>query len=267
MTTTFTPDATLGEYPVKPGMRPLSALRAADYNPRSMAAHDRESLIRSLETFGFVDPVIIRDEDGLVIGGHQRLDALRELLTRRGCTPATIGATEVPVMALVGLEDDRAKLLNLALNRISGEWDHTKLAEVLSSLGALPTLEIELSGFKLPEITDYRAMLSGLPALGSGGSAGAGRGGDDAEGGGGDGPATVDGAIEAAALRLIVEFATREEADEARAVLTLFGMTCDRDAAKALSSALRAATQPGATNTRSSPKGAKKRPLGALASE
>lgn len=235
--------------------RSLGELHAAVYNPRQMGAQEREKLIRSLLTFGFVEPAVVRAEDGLVIGGHQRLDCWREALTRSGLTPEEANAQLVPVMVISGLSDERAKLLNLALNRISGDWDHGKLAELLGSLTAtLQPPELDLSGFQAPEIADYTAMLGNLPALGA--TAGAGGGAAPAGGGGGGGgsdsppagdfvipgaAATADDALALAASRLVVEFASAAEAEEARALLTRFGMTGDGDAPQALLTALRAA--------------------------
>ena len=58
-----------------------------------------------------VDPIIARRDDKVVIGGHQRLLAARRL-----------GLKEVPAV-LVDLDQEQTRLLNLALNRISGSWD------------------------------------------------------------------------------------------------------------------------------------------------
>lgn len=159
-----------GKYTLTQTDVPLRDLHAADYNPRVMPASEMEALIRSIETYGFVEPVVARAEDGLVVGGHQRLTALREVLRRRGYTPAEIEAFEVPAMRLEGLGDDEAKVLNLGLNRISGTWDHAKLATLLDDLSLrLDPPALELSGFTVPQIADYRSMLSSAPRPGSGG--------------------------------------------------------------------------------------------------
>lgn len=54
-------------------------LTPAGYNPRTMSPEARKRLARSIREFGFVDPVIARRSDGLVIGGHQRLVAAQEV--------------------------------------------------------------------------------------------------------------------------------------------------------------------------------------------
>ncbi len=56
------------------------SLRAAPYNPRRIDEESLRRLAKLLDSHGFVDPVIARKEDNLLIGGHQRLKAneLRE---------------------------------------------------------------------------------------------------------------------------------------------------------------------------------------------
>ena len=98
---------------------PIDDLRPDPANPRRISDAELDSLTRSIRQFGFVDPVIARREDKVVIGGHQRLLAARRL-----------GLASVPVI-LLDLSGNQARLLNLALNRISGSWDEELLARLL----------------------------------------------------------------------------------------------------------------------------------------
>ena len=99
-----------------------------------------ESLKRSIETFGYVDPIII-NADGTVIGGHQRLFVLRDL-----------GYSEADV-AVVDLNKNDEKALNIALNKISGEWDDEKLAAIFAELTA-EDYDMSLTGFSSDEYED-----------------------------------------------------------------------------------------------------------------
>jgi DNA modification methylase len=112
-----------------------------------MSATEMAKLKRSIQEFGLVEPLVVRRSDHLVIGGHQRLEAAREL-----------GLTRVPIV-YVEVTDAQAKTLNLALNRIQGEWDLPKLGELLDELQALPEFDITLSGFDAEEVD---ALLAGL---------------------------------------------------------------------------------------------------------
>ena len=80
----------------------LASLQPAEYNPRRQLQPgdpDYERIARSIETFGYVDPLII-NKDGTVIGGHQRLRVLMDL-----------GAEEADVVVL-DLDKEHEKALN-----------------------------------------------------------------------------------------------------------------------------------------------------------
>ena len=141
----------------------LKMLKGAAYNPRVMPAREMDDLKRSLKEFGFVQAVIARKEDGLIIGGHQRLEAYRGLLKDQGLSDMEIGASPVPVIYLPGLDDTKTKLLNVALNKIHGEWDYDKLTSLFASLG--DSAPIELSGFSKDEVGDMMSLLSGAAPL------------------------------------------------------------------------------------------------------
>ncbi len=126
----------------------ISDLKPADYNPRVMLESELEKLINSIVAFGFVEPVIANKHAGrenIIIGGHQRVWAAQKLRI-----------AEVPVV-YVDLDITKEKLLNLALNRISGAWDEVKLADVLKSIES--EAERALAGFDSVEIDD---LLKGI---------------------------------------------------------------------------------------------------------
>jgi DNA modification methylase len=118
----------------------IESLQPDAANPRRMSDAEMESLTRSIQQFGLVDPVIAKREDNAVIGGHQRLLAARRL-----------GMKKVPVIFL-DIPKEEARLLNLALNRISGTWDDELLARLLSDLDQSPDVDLSLSGFDDDEI-------------------------------------------------------------------------------------------------------------------
>ncbi len=117
-------------------------------NPRKIEPAEMKKLCRSLRDFGFVDPVIVRRDDNMVIGGHQRIEAAKQE-----------GWSElIPVVYLDGLTDAKMNLLNVALNKISGEWDWPKLGDLFDSMDD-GSIDLEMSGFELNEIGN---MMSGL---------------------------------------------------------------------------------------------------------
>ena len=87
----------------------VDKLNPAEYNPRKdLKPGDKEyeKLKRSIEEFGYVEPVIWNQKTGNVVGGHQRLKVLLDL-----------GQTEIDCV-VVDLDPQREKALNLALNKI-----------------------------------------------------------------------------------------------------------------------------------------------------
>ena len=147
--------------PIAIDLRPIKDLVLDPLNPRGMTDTERAELAGSLEQFGFLQPVIARGSDRLVIGGHQRIEAARQL-----------GWTEVPVIWWEGSDQD-ARALNLALNKIQGSWDEAKLADVLAELAGVESLQEALRGFDTTETAlagfDEREVLAALEAkLGDG---------------------------------------------------------------------------------------------------
>lgn len=117
----------------------VAELIPAEYNPRrKLKPGDKEyeKLKKSIQEFGYVDPVIWNERTGHVVGGHQRLEVMQEM-----------GVTEVMV-SVVDLPEDKEKALNVALNKISGEWDQDKLVDLLHELGDM----VELTGFDAEEL-------------------------------------------------------------------------------------------------------------------
>jgi DNA modification methylase len=122
----------------------IDTLKKWQDNPRVMPDDQAKALRANIQRFGIVDPIII-NKLNMIIGGHQRLDAA-----------ASLGIKQVPVVR-VDVKGKDLKVLNLALNRISGDWDEAKLAPILFELKDLP--EIDLTGFQPQEIASLIADL------------------------------------------------------------------------------------------------------------
>ena len=120
---------------------PISVLKPAEYNPRKkLKPGDKEykKIKDSIEEFGFADPLVV-NSDMTIIGGHQRLNVAIDL-----------GYTEVPC-AVVDVDKTREKALNIALNKITGEWDEQMLADLLTDLKDAD-YDLDFTGFDAPEV-------------------------------------------------------------------------------------------------------------------
>lgn len=208
-------------------MIPIGKLRMADYNPRTIAPSAMLALKRQIVKNGLVQPLVARDEDGLLIGGHQRLHALKAILEESKLSEQEIAKHAVPTIMLHGITDAEAKSLNLALNKISGDWDYAKLGEVLAELESINGDDhlIELAGFSDTEVADILGIVSGDDALGTS---------EDL-----DEDVEIGLAAEARKFRFNVQ--TDEDAAFATSTLRKFGMTGPGNAANAFMAALRAA--------------------------
>ncbi len=119
-------------------------LLPAEYNPRKdLKPGDKEyeKLKRSIEQFGYVEPVIWNETTGRVVGGHQRLKVLQDM-----------GLTEVDCV-IVQMDEEKEKALNVALNKISGEWDNDKLTLLIADLQGTD-FDVSLTGFEPEELED-----------------------------------------------------------------------------------------------------------------
>ncbi|MEN6635181.1 MAG: ParB N-terminal domain-containing protein, partial [Clostridiaceae bacterium] len=120
----------------------VDKLVPADYNPRKdlkPGDPEYEKLRRSLSEFGYVEPVIWNKTTGHVVGGHQRLKVLIDT-----------GVTEVECV-VVEMSEEKEKALNVALNKISGEWDKDKLSLLIADLQGAD-FDVSLTGFDAPEL-------------------------------------------------------------------------------------------------------------------
>ncbi len=128
---------------------PLSQLRPAAYNPRkALKPSDKEyqKIKNSIQEFGYVEPIIV-NFDMTVIGGHQRLTVLKDL-----------GYTEAQCVVLHIEDENKVKALNIALNKISGEWNEQLLADLLVDLQDAQ-FNLDLTGFEAPEVDQLFSKL------------------------------------------------------------------------------------------------------------
>lgn len=123
----------------------LADLNPAPYNPRKELKPgdpDFEKLKRSIQAFGYVEPIVVNERTGnTVISGHQRLNVLKHL-----------GETEADCVVVdMSMNDEKA--LNVAMNKVSGEWDMAALTDLLRNLSD-DGFDVTLTGFDSAEITD-----------------------------------------------------------------------------------------------------------------
>lgn len=122
----------------------INNLVSPDYNPREIMERDMERLKNSIQEFGYVDPIIVNDVNNHIVGGNQRFLAMKEL-----------GYDEVEVVYVHEEDLNREKALNIALNKISGDWDNQKLISIFEDF-ELQGFDVDLTGFSDLEITSLK---------------------------------------------------------------------------------------------------------------
>jgi len=103
----------------------LTDIEPAEYNPRvDLNEYDDEyqKIKNSIEQFGYVDPIIYNKRTNKIVGGHQRYTVLRDL------------GYETVDVSVVDMDEQDEMALNIALNKVEGEWDRGKLKQVLEEL-------------------------------------------------------------------------------------------------------------------------------------
>jgi ParB/Sulfiredoxin domain len=115
---------------------PVGDLKPAEYNPRKISRQMLATLKKNIEEFGLVDPLVV-NQDMTIIGGHQRFKACLEL-----------GFAQVPCVIL-DLSKSKEKALNLALNKVTGDWNKARLEKILKEI---EDIDLEFTGFDDEEL-------------------------------------------------------------------------------------------------------------------
>jgi ParB-like chromosome segregation protein Spo0J len=133
---------------------PIDSVYLFEGNPREMAKEQFEKLKGSIKEFGFVEPIVVNlrndksfDDDErkpTIVGGNMRYRAAKEL-----------GFKEIDIVE-IDIDKNREKILNIALNRISGKWDIEKLEKMIYDLSDEELeLDLDLTGLDDWELKLY----------------------------------------------------------------------------------------------------------------
>nr|DAG45293.1 MAG TPA: ParB protein [Caudoviricetes sp.] len=127
----------------------LADITPADYNPRvklTQTDFQYKALKASIDEFGLVVPLIVNERTGTLVSGHQRLNVM-----------LASGVEETEVV-IVDFPPEKEKALCIAMNKVEGEWDYGKLADIIEELqdAGVNTL---VTGFSNSEIKDLLGEL------------------------------------------------------------------------------------------------------------
>ena len=133
----------------------------AEYNPRILSNREYDKLQKSINTYGLVDPIIINLKNMTIIGGHQRYKVLEEEYSKNPKKYEELSLIRFGDIGWVFIDNDLVldseedeKALNLALNKISGDWDTEKLTRLFTDLSSVK-FDLSLTGFDTFEVDLY----------------------------------------------------------------------------------------------------------------
>ncbi|MFO1091313.1 MAG: ParB/Srx family N-terminal domain-containing protein [Hyphomicrobiales bacterium] len=116
----------------------IHSLKPRDRNPRTHTKRQIGKIAKSIEAFGFVNPVLV-DADNRIIAGHGRVLAAQKL-----------GLTEVPIVRVEHLSEEQLRAYVIADNQLASlaGWDRELLAIELGALIDL-NFDVELTGLDM----------------------------------------------------------------------------------------------------------------------
>lgn len=131
------------DQPLKVVYHRLDALVLNSANPRLHSRRQIRQISRSIQTFGFLAPILV-DRNLTVIAGHGRVLASRELK-----------ATEVPTISVDHLSQEKVLAYMIADNKLTenGAWSEELLANHFIELSAHDlNFSLDVTGFEIGEI-------------------------------------------------------------------------------------------------------------------
>jgi DNA modification methylase len=130
------------------------------FDPANAKNHDDEGLDRSLNQFGFIEPVIYDERTGMLLAGHGRVGRLRAWKEEGRPPPEGIILNDVGewcvevVRGKRSKDGDHARALLVALNRLTetGGWDQRRLVGLLDDLPRTELPLLDATGFTLADL-------------------------------------------------------------------------------------------------------------------
>lgn len=128
---------------LKVANQPVGKLQPNPRNARTHSEQQIDAIERSLKTFGFVNPILIDDEN-VIIAGHGRVVAAKRL-----------GFSHVPTICLSHITEDEKRAYAIADNQLAtlAGWDDELLATELAYLSEIEIdFDVTITGFETAEI-------------------------------------------------------------------------------------------------------------------
>jgi ParB-like chromosome segregation protein Spo0J len=132
---------------------PVSDIRLNNWNPNFVTNDIQRAITDDIKKNGFIGTIVIQkhntklDQDNVIINGEHRYQAFKELKVD----------DKIPCTVL-DIDDDKAKVLTIRLNREHGELLPNKIGEILRALSPEEDLA-KLKDLTMMDEEDLRVMM------------------------------------------------------------------------------------------------------------
>ena len=135
---------------------------------RNAKAHDGAGIARSIERFGYVEPMVLDERTGRLVAGHGRLDDLKRRRDAGDDPPDGIVEWRGPVLrGWSSRTDAEADAAAIALNRVgeAGGWHHDLLTDLLAEISEVDPDLLAATGFAADDLESLLAQHGAPPSL------------------------------------------------------------------------------------------------------
>ena len=111
-----------------------------------------EKLKKSIENFGYADPIIWNEKTGMIVSGHQRFQVMKDIAQKEGKELTTVQVVKV------SMDESKQDGFMIAVNKITGLWDEEKLSAILRELDEEDRLNTGFDDYEIATLLDDNSM-------------------------------------------------------------------------------------------------------------
>ena len=111
-----------------------------------------EKLKKSIENFGYADPIIWNEKTGMIVSGHQRFQVMKDIAQKEGKELTTIQVVKV------SMDESKQDGFMIAVNKITGLWDEEKLSAILRELDEEDRLNTGFDDYEIATLLDDNSI-------------------------------------------------------------------------------------------------------------
>lgn len=111
-----------------------------------------EKLKKSIENFGYADPIIWNEKTGMIVSGHQRFQVMKDIAQKEGKELTTVQVVKV------SMDESKQDGFMIAVNKITGLWDEEKLSAILRELDEEDRLNTGFDDYEIATLLDDNSI-------------------------------------------------------------------------------------------------------------